>query len=143
MNERPEHKINDFLSLAKLHLSIPFFSLIIIIDFRQKIHEAKIIFINYASDVSHAIYSTLQDDENFSFFSHGEREKSPSLNHYHYSISFNTNVTFFMLCFSPSRVMTREWILSRWCANDMTWWCVMHRSFRDVWLILIKWKILF
>lgn len=31
----------------------------IIIDFRQKIHEAKIIFINYGSDVSHQ----LQDED--------------------------------------------------------------------------------
>lgn len=67
------------------------FSIVIAIAIvvKIKIHEAQIIFINYGkrselTDVSH--YSSTAR--------HSEWVESPSLNHYHYSISFNTNVTF-------------------------------------------------
>lgn len=69
------------------------FSIVIAIAIvvKIKIHEAQIIFINYGkrsklTDVSH--YSSTAR--------HSEWVESPSLNHYHYSISFNTNVTFFI-----------------------------------------------
>lgn len=79
-----------------------------------------------------------------------EREKSPSLNHYHYSISFNTNVTFFYtpllsyftIFFWEGCEIFRLWYELNICANGLTWlwWCVIYAWVSQMEIIFLPQK---